>query len=196
MAADKPRAQSVDDLRSHAERGHEVAEQSAHWPLLVLVLIAAIVLLAIQLRRPRAIGPLVGLDLPRLEVAGWLNTDGPISTDELRGAVVLVDFWTTTCGPCVREMPDLAQLHEQYGESGLKVVGLTPESNETGNITEFVEQMPGLDWPIAYGAGFTFHLMDIAATPTYILYDRSGSSVWAGHSLRGAEDAIVAALAK
>jgi thiol-disulfide isomerase/thioredoxin len=162
----------------------------------VLVLIAAIVLVVVQMRRPRALGPLVGLPLPPIEAAGWINADRPLSMNDLRGEVVLVDFWMTTCGPCVRAMPELAQIHEQFRDQGLKVIGLTPESNETGRVSEFVEHIPGLEWPIAYGAGYTFEMTSIEATPTYILYDRTGRSVWASHSLRDAQDAVIAALAK
>jgi thiol-disulfide isomerase/thioredoxin len=188
-------------MESHNRASQSTAEDSpsernAVWPLLVLLLVAAVVLVTMQWRRPRVRGPFVGLALPRLEVGGWINSDEPISTNDLRGQVVLVDFWMTTCGPCVRSMPHLVQLHEQFREQGLNVVGLTPESNETGHVAEFVKQLPGVDWPIAYGAGFTFHLTGIEATPTYILYDRTGRSVWSSHSLNGAEDAIVTALAK
>ena len=104
------------------------------WPLLVLVLVAAAVLIVIQWRRPRAIEPLVGLTLPPLEAAGWINTEAPLATDDLRGEVVLLDFWMTTCGPCVREMPELAQIHQRFRDQGLKVIGLTPESNDTGHV--------------------------------------------------------------
>jgi thiol-disulfide isomerase/thioredoxin len=162
----------------------------------VLLLIAAVVLFAIQRRRPQAIEPLVGLELPRLEVGGWINADTPLAPADLRGQVVLVDFWMTTCGPCIREMPELVQLHERFRDQGLKVVGLTPEQNDAGHVSEFVARMPGVDWPIGHGAGFTFQLTGIEATPTYILYDRTGHSVWASHSLYDAENAIIAALAK
>jgi thiol-disulfide isomerase/thioredoxin len=163
---------------------------------LVLVLVAAAVLLVIQWRRPRAIEPLVGLPLPPIEAAGWINSDGPLSTDDLRGEVVLLDFWMTTCGPCIRAMPELAQIHQRFEGQGLKVIGLTPESNDSGRVREFVKHIPGLEWPVAYGAGYTFEMTGIDATPTYILYDRTGRSVWAGHWLDDAEDAVVAALAK
>lgn len=161
-----------------------------------MLLIAAGALLALQWRRPTLPGPLADLALPSLHVAGWINTDRPLSTDDLRGKVVLFDFWSTTCGPCVRQLPDLAKLRERFRDEEVVIIGLTPESNDAGQVSQFVESMAGLDWPIGYGAGFTFELTGIGATPTYVLYNREGRSVWAGHSLDEVEDELIKALAK
>ena len=118
------------------------------------------------------------------------------SLEDFRGKVVLVDFWLTTCGPCVAAMPDLASLNQRFSERGLVVVGLTPESDSDVDLDRFMKAMPYIDWPTGYGAVVAFDQMGIFATPTYVVYDRSGHSTWGGHSLAQAEDAIVAALAK
>jgi thiol-disulfide isomerase/thioredoxin len=161
----------------------------------LLLVLAAGTLVALQWRRPQATNALVGLALPTMDAAGWLNSDGPLTPDALRGEVVLVDFWSTTCGPCVRQMPKLVELHQQFEGQGLKVVGLTPELDSFGQVSRFVESVPGLDFPIAYGAGFTFERVGVHFTPTYILYDRTGRSIWAGNRLDDAEDALVKSLA-
>lgn len=161
-----------------------------------MLLVAAGALLVLQWRRPTLPGPLSGLGLPALHAAGWINTDGPLSADDLRGRVVLVDFWQTTCGPCVQHLPELTALHLRFRNEDVVFLGLTPESNESNQISQFVERTTGLDWPIGYGAGFTFELTGIRATPTYVLYDRTGRSVWAGHSLDEVEDELIKALAR
>jgi thiol-disulfide isomerase/thioredoxin len=167
-----------------------------HWPLILLLLLAAATLLAIQWRRPQPPNALVGLALPTMDVAGWINTEQSLSPDDLRGDVVLIDFWMTTCGPCVRQMPKLIDLHQRFAGQGLKVIGLTPEPDDMGQVSRFVQSQAGMDFAIGYGAGFTFERTGVHATPTYVVFDRTGRSVWAGHWLDDAEDAVVSALAK
>jgi hypothetical protein len=52
-----------------------------------------------------------------------------------------------------------------------------------------------LDWPNGYGVQLAYEILNIYGTPTYLLYDRSGRSVWGGHTLDGLEDAVTALLA-
>jgi thiol-disulfide isomerase/thioredoxin len=161
----------------------------------LLLLFAAIaMLLVIQLRRPKVAHALVGLAPPPLSVSGWLNTDRPLSDAALRGQVLLVDFWSSDCGPCVGALPELAELYHRFRSEGLTVVGLTPESNTFGELKRFIDSVEGFDWPVGYGAAFSFEAMGIQYTPTYVLFDRTGRSVWAGSSLDGAEEEIIKAL--
>jgi thiol-disulfide isomerase/thioredoxin len=168
----------------------------ALWPMMALLAVAAAVLLAVQLRRPKPPDPFVGLTLPPIEAGGWMNTESPISRDDLKGKVVLVDFWSTSCPTCLSHTPELVDFHNKFRAHGLTIVGLTPESEaERENLEQYVEKAK-VDWPIGYGAGYLFEMMGIEGTPTYVLYDRTGRSVWGGHSLHGLEEAAVAALAK
>jgi hypothetical protein len=76
------------------------------------------------------------------------------------------------------------------------MIGLTPEAEQSGRLQRFVSTFDRMNWPIGYGAVKVFDTMGILGTPTYILFDRTGRSIWGGHSLDGVEDAIVAAMAK
>lgn len=51
-------------------------------------------------------------------------TGRPLSLADLKGRVVLVNVWATWCGPCVKEMPSLQALHEEFHERGLVIVGV------------------------------------------------------------------------
>lgn len=69
----------------------------------------------------------------------YLKLDGtPARLSDLRGRVVLVNLWATWCGPCVREMPDLARLAATYDALGLTVVALSDEDETT--VLPFVER--------------------------------------------------------
>jgi thiol-disulfide isomerase/thioredoxin len=164
--------------------------------MFALLAVAAVILIAIQWKRPKEPNPFVGLMLPPIEAGGWLNTDRPLSANDVHGKVVLIDFWASDCPTCVSDTPELAAFRDKFRDQGLVVVGLTPESDaELDRVKKFVEKLK-VDWPIGYGAGYAFEMFGIEGTPTYVLYDRQSRSVWGGHSLNGLEDAAIAALAK
>jgi thiol-disulfide isomerase/thioredoxin len=60
-------------------------------------------------------------------IQGWINSE-PLKIEELRGKVVLVDFWTYSCINCIRTIPHLNIWHDKYSNKGLVIVGVhTPE---------------------------------------------------------------------
>ena len=74
--------------------------------------------------------------LPAFEAA---TLDGAaLSPAELRGRVVVLDFWATWCGPCKAELPHLRKLHEKFGGRGLDLVGISLDDDEDMSREEFV----------------------------------------------------------
>jgi thiol-disulfide isomerase/thioredoxin len=67
---------------------------------------------------------LIGQPAPEISVKQWINR-GPASLSELRGRVVLLEFWATWCKPCQEMFPKLNALAAQYREQGLEIVALT-----------------------------------------------------------------------
>jgi thiol-disulfide isomerase/thioredoxin len=183
------------DETSPAGADRDAIGSSTPWPLWLLVLAAAVVLIVTRMRG----GPddqLLDRPLPPLEVTGWLNAPTPPTAASLRGKVVLIDCWATWCGYCLEEMPDLIDFYHKYHGQGLELIGLTPEVNEeVPQVASYVASMPGLDWPIGYGAMIPLDLMSIEAYPTLILFDRTGRAVWVGYGMSGLEEAVVQALA-
>ncbi|MGD9634510.1 MAG: TlpA family protein disulfide reductase [Pirellulales bacterium] len=135
--------------------------------------------------------------LPPLEVAGWMNTAVPVSNEDLRGKLVVLDCWFVDCPPCRASMPHLAEFNAKFSGQGVQVIGLTPDINaDATRAEEFVKSVPGVNWPIAYGAQIPLDILGIHEFPTVILFNRAGRSVWAGHDLYGLEQATLEALAK
>jgi thiol-disulfide isomerase/thioredoxin len=87
---------------------------------------------------------------------GWLNSD-PLTPDELRGKVVLVDFWTYTCINWLRTLGYVRAWSEKYAEDGLVVIGVhTPEfpfERDVGNVREAAKEM-AVEYPIALDSDY------------------------------------------
>jgi thiol-disulfide isomerase/thioredoxin len=93
------------------------------------------------------LGPLPSLD----GASTWLNS-APLDTAQLRGKVVLVDFWTYSCINCIRTLPHVRAWAQKYRDQGLVVIGVhTPEfdfEKDTGNINKAIARF-NLNYPIA-----------------------------------------------
>ncbi len=166
--------------------------------MLVLLIAAAATLIVLQGRRPKPTGgAYLGRVMPPLDAAGWINTKGPLTADDLRGKIVLFDFWASDCVPCVQELPALIAFNKRYHDRGVMIVGLSLENGPRAqHLKNFIETRDGLDWPNGYDARLAYEILDVYGTPTFLLYDRTGRSVWGGHSMDGLEDAVAALLAK
>ena len=96
--------------------------------------------------------------LPALDGAtGWLNSP-PLSAQQLRGKVVLVDFWTYSCINCLRAMPFVHEWERRYRDHGLVVVGVhTPEfafERDPRNVMKAVQQLK-VEYPVALDNQYT-----------------------------------------
>jgi len=78
------------------------------------------------------------------DIEQWLNSQ-PLKLEELRGKVVLVDFWTYTCINCLNHLPYVKDWHAKYKDSGLVVVGVhTPEfayEKSTRNVQAAIKRL-------------------------------------------------------
>ncbi len=67
---------------------------------------------------------LVGKDAAELKIDDWVN-GSPLTDSDLKGKVVLLDFWAVWCGPCIATFPHLREWHDKYSDEGLVIIGLT-----------------------------------------------------------------------
>jgi len=94
---------------------------------------------------------------------------------ELRGSVVLFNFWATWCPPCRKEMPDLDTLYRQFGEKGLVILAISDE--EAGKVKQFLAEHP-VTYPILLDPGREVNdLFRVHGIPKSFVYDREGKLV-------------------
>lgn len=110
-------------------------------------------------------------------IALWLNSK-PLSLAELRGQVVVIDFWTYSCVNCLRTLPFLRRWYETYGDKGLVIVGVhTPEfafEREPENVRRAVAGL-GVRYPVALDNGYdTWNAWGNRYWPVKYFIDRRG----------------------
>ncbi len=136
---------------------------------------------------------LEGQDAPSLaKLQGWLNDDAGTSWKELEGKVVLIDYWATWCGPCVKGIPHLQDLYEEYHEKGLEIIGVHSQRGYE-KMDGFVERMH-LPYTFAQDQkGELGTKLGIKYIPSYFIVDRTGTLRVAGMN-RAKLDEIVKTL--
>ena len=127
-----------------------------------------------EVLRERAEGPLAA---EPVGINAWINSD-PLTLEQLRGKVVLVDFWTYTCVNCIRTFPFLKLWHSRYADDGLVILGVhTPEfefEKDYANVLEATEEN-GIVWPVAQDNDFaTWQAYENRYWPAKYLIDQDG----------------------
>ena len=126
----------------------------------------------------RQVGGAVGDLAPEFGgIDAWIN-GGPLTMEELRGRVVLIDFWTYTCINCIHTFPFLKEMHARYADDGLVIVGVhTPEFEFEKNYDNVVEatQKDKLVWTMAQDNDFiTWRRFNNRYWPAEYLIDKDG----------------------
>ncbi len=122
-----------------------------------------------------------------LGVPAWSDSTGPapdftlvdrdgrkFSLSELRGQVVMINFWASWCAPCREEMPLLEQIYQRYESLGFTLLGVNVEEN-SADAEAWLEDRP-VSFPILYDPqNGVSKLYDVVAMPSTVLVDRQGN---------------------
>ncbi len=96
-----------------------------------------------------------------------------LKLSELRGEVVMVNFWASWCGPCRQEMPLLDQLYKRYQPMGFTILGVNVEEN-AGAAKKVLQEQP-VSFPILFDpSNQVSELYQVSAMPSTFLVDRDG----------------------
>ena len=108
---------------------------------------------------------------------GWLNVSRPIAIEELRGRIVLLDFWTYACINCMHVIPDLKKLESKFGDK-LVVIGVHSakfsNEKESANIRQAVIRYE-INHPVINDANFSiWNAYAVQGWPTFVLINQEG----------------------
>ena len=131
---------------------------------------------------------------PPAPTSEFTGRDGKSYTlERFRGKVVLVNFWATWCGPCVRELPSLKRLNARIGGEEFVVLALSQDRGGWTRMTPFLEKhdldgLPAFHDPKAMAARAAM----VRALPTSVLYGRGGRELGrlTGHAEWDSDEAL------
>jgi thiol-disulfide isomerase/thioredoxin len=130
----------------------------------------------------------LGPPAPELTSTSWLNAPSPLRLAQLRGRVVLLNFWVFTCGNCTRTVPSLVSFDRTYRERGLTIIGIhTPEfppyggEHDKGNLARALARQ-GIAYPNAQDNDRRiWSAYGIRYWPSFVLIDRRGTIRYSGY---------------
>ena len=115
----------------------------------------------------------IGSRLPDFSVRDLQGRD--LSSADLRGKVVLIDFWATWCQPCKKEMPGYQKLLDRYGSRGFVVIGFKLDTMKDVEDPVLFAKKIGVRYPLVVAADeLKQKFGGIEGLPTTLLYDRKG----------------------
>ena len=133
--------------------------------LAISALMCLLLLAAGAFGQKTPVKPLPNLSLDKINGQKW-------NLEDNRGSVVLLNFWATWCAPCRSEIPILVSLSNTYKNEGLKVVGVSVDSENVAQINKFIDDFK-IDYPIVLAVPGSL-LSQQKAIPMSLLIDEKG----------------------
>jgi thiol-disulfide isomerase/thioredoxin len=146
----------------------------------------------------------VGDPAPKLQTGKWVQGD-PVKGFQ-NGKAYIVEFWATWCGPCRISIPHLNEIHNQFKDKGLIVIGMDCWEREESLVEPFIKKMGDkMTYRVALDDKTTSDKGKMAETwmaaagrkgiPSAFLVDTKGRIAWIGHPMQLKEDLIQDVLA-
>ena len=141
-----------------------------------------------------AVDAMHGKPAPALALKNWLNSQ-PLTLADLKGKIVVLDFWATWCGPCLAAVPHTNELQKKYADKG--VVFLAVCAPRGGEKMEDTVKNRGIKYAVALdqGSGDTFAAYKADSYPDYFIIDRKGNLRWGDVANADVEKAVEILLA-
>jgi len=118
---------------------------------------------------------------------------GAVRLSDLRGQVVMINFWATWCGPCRQEMPLLEQIHAKYEPLGFTLLGVNVEPDSEA-ARDWLTKVP-VTFPILFDRNNAVsESFGVQAMPTSVLIDRQGRVRHMHHGYKPGDEAAYADL--
>lgn len=106
-------------------------------------------------------------------------TGDSVDITSFRGDVVLLNVWATWCIPCRREVPELQALHQEYGDRGLRVLGVSVDGNDAaGDVAGFISDFQMTYTVLRDPGERVLSVFRIQGVPASYLIDREGIVRW------------------
>jgi len=120
----------------------------------------------------------VGQKAPELKTGdAWINSN-PLKLEQLRGKVILIDFWAWDCPFCAQAMPHIKELYDKYGKDGLVIIGVhTPRIDYEKDIPKIKEAVAkkGIKYPVVVDNKYQIWSDYLCNTwPSHFVVDQEG----------------------
>jgi len=116
------------------------------------------------------------MDKPSAPAATFTTLEGkPIALADLRGKVVLVNFWATSCPGCIKEMPGMVETYTQYKDRGFEIIAVAMSYDPPNYVLSFVKTRQ-LPFPVALDVDGTHARAfgNVQLTPTTFIVGKDG----------------------
>jgi len=129
-----------------------------------------------------------GKPAPALVVKEWMNSK-PLTLADLKGKIVVLDFWATWCGPCLAAIPHTNELARKYADKGVVIIGVC--AMRGAEKMAATVKSKGIAYPVAADeTGATVEAYKVDSFPDYHIIDRKGNLRWADMANKDVEKAI------
>lgn len=138
----------------------------------ILLLLACLAAASMILPPKLEAAPRPGQPAPNFKV---ITTSGqPVSLDNYRGHVLVVDFFATWCQPCRQSIPHLVEMNRKYGKQGLQILGLSADEDGERAVKTFATEYH-INYPLALAGDDATVDFGVRSVPVMFVIDKKGN---------------------